>query len=105
MKSRFATTVATEMFAAIFATAVATAMFAATPATAEDQPTTQKAPTKTMGDEGTLPATGTVTNKVPEMGATEPMTNTGSHTMGDTGKLPATKATGGEVQQQTEPSK
>ena len=41
-----------------------------------------------MGDTGTLPATGTVSNKVPEMGATEPMTNTGSHTMGDTGTLP-----------------
>ena len=77
---------------AIFAIAVATVMFAATPpATAEDQPTL-KAPTKTMGDTGTLPATGTVTNKVPEMGATEPMTNTGSHTMGDTGTLPATGA-------------
>ena len=58
-----------------------------------------------MGDTGTLPATGTVSNKVPEMGATEPMTNTGSHTMGDTGTLPATKSTGGEVQQQQEPPK
>ena len=39
------------------------------------------------------------------MGATEPMTNTGSHTMGDTGTLPATKSTGGEVQKQPEPPK
>ena len=75
------------------------------PSIAEDQPTMQKAPTKTMGDTGTLPATGTVTNKVPEMAPTEPMTNTGSHTMGDTGTLPATKATGGEVKKQTEPPK
>ena len=47
-----------------------------------------------MGDTGTLPATGTVSNKVPEMGATEPMTNTGSHTMGDTGTLPGNEVHG-----------
>ena len=50
---------------AIFATAIATAMFAAIPAIAEDQPTMQKAPTKTMGDTGTLPATGTVSKRSP----------------------------------------
>ena len=61
----------------------------------EDRPVT-KAPPKTMGDEGKLPATDTVTGKVPDMGsttvepntATPPVDATALKTMGDEGKLP-----------------
>ena len=75
------------------------------PAIAEDRPVT-KAPPKTMGDEGKLPATDTVTGKVPDMGSTtaEPNTatpprpdTTAPKTMGDEGKLPATKSMGEQV--------
>jgi hypothetical protein len=76
-----------------------------TPAIAEDRPVT-KAPPKTMGDEGKLPATDTVTGKVPDMGSTTAEPNTATplrpdatapKTMGDEGKLPATKSMGEQV--------
>src|SRR5262245_57757679 len=51
------------------------------PATAQDAPST-KGPPVTMGDEGKLPATGTMTNKVPEMGSTSGATGAGTGTSG-----------------------
>ena len=65
-----------------------------------------KAPPKTMGDEGKLPATDTVTGKVPDMGANNPEPNTATpprpdatapKKMGDEGKLPATDTMSGQV--------
>lgn len=85
--------------------AAAIAMLASLPALAEDQPS-PKGPPKTMGDEGKLPATGTVGGQVPEMGATERALSPGSETstpkgppktMGEEGKLPATGTMSGEV--------
>ncbi len=80
-------------------------------ATAEDQPS-PKGPPQTMGDEGKLPATGTMSGAVPEMGATgasEGASGSASpkgpaQTMGDEGKLPATSTMGGAVPQMTPPA-
>lgn len=80
------------------------------PATAGDAPTT-KGPPVTMGDQGKLPATGTMTNKVPDMtgpasaatGASSGASGSASpkgppQTMGDEpGKLPATGTVSGAV--------
>ncbi len=60
------------------------------PVFAEDRPS-PKGPAKTMGDEGKLPATGTVGGSVPKMGATAPAEIGQRKRMGDEGKLPATK--------------
>ncbi len=95
-------------------TAVAAFSIAAVsgPATAEDAAPATKGPPVTMGDQGKLPATGTISDKVPEMGATTaaPPTTTGSispkgpeQTMGDEGKLPATGTMGGAVPQMNAP--
>ena len=68
----------------------------------------QKAPTKTMGDEGKLPATSTTDSAVPEMGAGsggDPVQDDGSKRMGDQGKLPATGAGSNAVPDMTAPSK
>ena len=68
----------------------------------------QKAPTKTMGDEGKLPATKTTEGAVPEMGADSggnPVQDDGSKRMGDQGKLPATGAGSNAVPDMTAPSK
>jgi hypothetical protein len=85
------------------------------PALAQDQPTTKGPPVR-MGDDGKLPATDTITNKVPEMGATS-STGTSDGTagsaspkgppqrMGDEGKLPATGTVSGAVPQMTPPAK
>jgi hypothetical protein len=64
---------------------------AMTPALADDQSTNDPARHR-MGDEGKLPATNSVTKRVPEQGAGtgESTGTTGSHRMGDEGKLPAT---------------
>ncbi|AHB49070.1 mucin [Hyphomicrobium nitrativorans NL23] len=81
-----------------------------TVAIATDRPT-QKGPPQTMGDEGKLPASQTLTNKVPDMvgpdtGATGTSTGTSgssspkgpAHRMGDeAGKLPATGTVSGAV--------
>jgi hypothetical protein len=78
-----------------------------TSAFAEDAPN-QKAPTKTMGDEGKLPATKTTEGAVPEMGAGSggnPVQDDGSKRMGDQGKLPATGAGSNAVPGMTAPSK
>jgi hypothetical protein len=75
------------------------------PAYAETQPQ-PKGPPKTMGDEGTLPATSTMGNEVPHMGTAPDEANENSgpitpkgppKTMGDEGKLPATGTMGGAV--------
>ena len=73
----------------------------AAPLLAEDQPTTDPARHK-MGEEGKLPATNSVTTRVPEQGAgtTEPSGANGSHRMGDQGTLPATGNVGTRVPNQ-----
>jgi hypothetical protein len=86
---------------------------ASAPALAGDQPS-PKGPPQTMGDEGKLPATGTMTNKVPEMGATgagsgesgaaSPSPKGPPQRMGDEGKLPATGTMSRKVPQMTSPS-
>jgi hypothetical protein len=83
---------------------------AAVPAWAQDAPAT-KGPPVTMGDGGKLPATGAVSDKVPEMGAAPAPETTGpsssvkgpAQTMGDQGKLPATGTVSGAVPQMTPP--
>lgn len=92
------------------AAAVVLMLGALAPASAEDQPVT-KAPPKTMGDEGKLPATGTMGGAVPEMGAVPAEPSSGESTspkgppkrMGDEGKLPATGTMGGAVPEMTAP--
>ena len=74
------------------------------PVAAEDAPTTTKGPPATMGDEGKLPATSTVGDKVPEMGATAPVEIGPQKKMGDEGTLPATKAMGGATPEMTAPA-
>ncbi len=89
----------------LMSTAAAIVMFGATlvPAIAEDQ-RTPIAPPKTMGDEGKLPATGTVGGAVPEMGATDPKQIGPSKTMGDQGTLPATGAMSGATPKMNAPA-
>jgi hypothetical protein len=96
----------------IITIAVSTLLLGAalSPASAEDQPST-KGPPQTMGDDGKLPATGTVSGAVPEMrgpGAasspSEAVPDTDAKRMGDSGKLPATGAMSGAVPQMTAPS-
>jgi len=84
------------------------------PAIAQDTPAT-KGPPVTMGDQGKLPATDTITGKVPEMGATgassgeqgagSTSTKGPPQRMGDDGKLPATGTVSGAVPQMTPPAK
>ncbi len=78
---------------------------ASVPAMAQDTPS-PKGPPKTMGNEGKLPATGTMNKAVPEMGATgsssgETGTSTSPkgppQTMGNEGKLPSTGTMSGAV--------
>lgn len=95
------------------AIAVATLGAVSVSASVAEQPSL-KGPPKTMGDEGKLPATGTMTNKVPEMGATgassgeSGATSTSpkgpAHRMGDEGKLPATGTMSDKVPQMAPPS-
>lgn len=85
---------------------------ASLPATAQDSPA-PKGPPVTMGNEGKLPATGTVSGAVPEMGATGSSTGeSGSaspkgpaKTMGNEGTLPATGTMSGAVPKMTPPAK
>lgn len=66
---------------------------------------TQKAPTKTMGDEGKLPPTEQMSTSVPDMGTAEPAPEgsgpAGSKgptmRMGNDGKLPATNNMSGQL--------
>jgi hypothetical protein len=76
----------------------------------------QKAPTKTMGDQGKLPATGKMGSQVPDMTgartaaspATEPSGASGpkgpAKRMGDQGKLPATGNMSDHVPEMTKPA-
>lgn len=91
-----------------FATAAAIGLLGlglASPVYAEEASGT-KGPPKTMGDEGTLPATETMKEAKPDMVGSDPKEEGGtqpsgtaddSHTMGDKGKLPATGATSDRV--------
>jgi hypothetical protein len=86
---------------------------ASLPAIAQNAPTT-KGPPVTMGDEGKLPATGTVSGKVPEMGATgagagesgsSSVSPDGRLRMGDEpGKLPATGTMSGATPKMNSPA-
>lgn len=89
----------------LLSTAFAAIIVGATlaPALAQDRPT-PVAPPKTMGDEGKLPATGTVGGAVPAMGATAPVEIGPSKRMGDEGKLPATGAISGATPQMNAPA-
>ena len=85
------------------------------PAAAEDHPVT-KAPEKTLGDEGKLPPTSTMSKAVPDMKG--PATDAASQgagdgtapgatprkRMGDEGKLPATKSMTDQVPDMTSKS-
>ena len=66
-----------------------------------DQPSTDPTRHK-MGDEGKLPATNSVTTRVPEQVAVtgESSGTSGSHRMGDEGKLPATNGVSTQVPEQ-----
>jgi hypothetical protein len=96
-------------------TAIAALLLGASlPAIAQDAPAT-KGPPVTMGDQGKLPATDTVSGKVPEMGATgassgeqgagSASTKGPPQRMGGEGKLPATGTVSGAVPQMTPPAK
>ena len=103
-----------RMLSITAAIALAAAM---TPASAETaQERTLKAPEKSMGDEGKLPATNTMSGAVPDMTgpqtAATPADNEGSDAsgpkgppkrMGDEGKLPATNNMSGAVPPMTGP--
>ena len=89
------------------ATAATVALFAfgtiASAETADER--MQKAPTKTMGDEGKLPATDHMSTSVPDMGTAEPAPEGGAPAgkkgpamrMGNDGKLPATNNMSGQL--------
>jgi hypothetical protein len=94
-------------------TCAAVIVFAAalTSAYAEERPVI-KAPQKTMGDEGKLPATATVGSSVPNMGAApsdeaDPNVTTGPRgtvkRLGDEGTLPATSTMSRSVPEMTGP--
>ena len=95
-------------------TCAAAIVFAAalTSAYADDRPIA-KAPQKTMGDEGKLPATSTVGSSVPNMGAApsdeaDPNVTAGPRgtvkRLGDEGKLPATSTMSRSVPEMTGPA-
>jgi hypothetical protein len=97
------------------AAAVALGAMCATAAAETAAERTQKAPTKTMGDEGKLPATDSMTGKVPDMtGPQTAETPDGADAsdeasgpkgppkrMGDEGTLPATEKMGTKVPNMT----
>ena len=94
-----------KVLAVAAAGAVALAAFGtiASAETADDR--MQKAPTKTMGDEGKLPATDQMSTSVPDMGTAEPAPEGGGPAgqkgpamrMGNDGKLPATNNMSGQL--------
>jgi hypothetical protein len=93
-------------------TAIAALLLGATSLPVFAQNPTPKGPPVTMGDEGKLPATGTVSGKVPEMGATGAGTGEsgsvspdGRLRMGDEpGKLPATGTVSGATPKMNAPA-
>jgi hypothetical protein len=96
-----------KLLAISTAVALAAAFVPASAETAQER--TLKAPEKTMGDEGKLPATDNMSGAVPDMtgprtAATPADTDDSSSSpkgppkrMGDEGKLPATKNMSGAV--------
>jgi hypothetical protein len=94
------TTTLVAIACAIGMTAAATAVYADT---TEDR--MQKAPTKTMGDEGKLPATDNMSTSVPDMGTAEPAPEGvgpagrkgPAMRMGNDGKLPANNNMSGQL--------
>ena len=74
---------------------------ALTPVLADEQPSNDPARHR-MGDEGKLPATDSVTTRVPDQGAGTAETSgaAGTHRMGDEGTLPATGNTTTRVPEQ-----
>jgi len=92
-----------------FIAAASAAIFlslAAIPSIADDQTSTDPARHK-MGDEGKLPASSSVSGRVPDMGAgTGSSTGSegNSHRMGDEGKLPATNSMSGQVPPMNKPA-
>jgi hypothetical protein len=98
-------------YVTITATAALLLGAASLPATA--QTAEPKGPPVTMGNEGKLPATGTVSGKVPEMGATgagsgesgSSVSPDGRLRMGDEpGKLPATGTVSGATPKMNPPA-
>lgn len=93
----------TTLLTLAIAVGVAAASTAAFAETTADR--MQKAPTKTMGDEGKLPPTENMSNSVPDMGTAEPAPGgsgpAGSKgptmRMGNEGKLPATNNMSGQL--------
>jgi hypothetical protein len=103
-----------KLLAITTAAALAATLLPANAETAHER--TLKAPEKTMGDQGKLPATKNMGNAVPDMTgprtAASPATEEGSTAsgpkgppkrMGDEGKLPATKNMSGAVPDMTGP--
>lgn len=97
-------------------TAVVFLGLAFVPASAQEGRSNLKGPPHTMGDEGKLPATGTVTDRVPDQrGPNVPVPGDSTsgpsgpkgpqHTMGDEGKLPATGTVTDRVPDQRGPTK
>jgi hypothetical protein len=96
----------------IAAVAALAASITLAPACAEDRPVT-KGPTKSLGDEGKLPPTHTMSDAVPDMTGPDVDTSaqgagdgtapgaTPPKRMGDEGKLPATSTMTKQVPQMT----
>ena len=62
--------------------------------------TRTKAPEKSLGDQGQLPATSTIGSHVPNMGSTDTppaIDENGAKRLGDEGKLPPTSTMGNKV--------
>jgi hypothetical protein len=94
-----------KILALAAASAVALATFCTTASAETDDERMQKAPTKTMGNEGKLPATDQMSTSVPDMGTAEPAPDGGGPAgqkgpamrMGNDGKLPATNNMSGQL--------
>ncbi len=94
-----------KVLAVAAAGAVALAAFGTIASAETEAERMQKAPTKTLGDEGKLPATDQMSTRVPDMGTAEPAQEgsgpAGSKgptmRMGNDGKLPATNNMSGQL--------
>ncbi len=87
------------------ASAVALAAFCTIASAETTDERMQKAPTKSMGDQGKLPATDQMSTSVPDMGTAEPAPEGGGPAgskgptmrMGNDGKIPATNNMSGQL--------
>ena len=94
-----------KVLAVAAAGAVALAAFGTIASAETTNDRTQKAPTKTMGDEGKLPPTEQMSTSVLDMGTAEPAPEGGGPAgskgptmrMGNDGKLPATNNMSGQL--------